>query len=97
MGNRLYHDIRRYQIHIFAKDNSTKKEYAYAIKNAIQQKIPVKDYNAGFPPNVVATLGVLDVDDIEGNPIPVFAELVGTLYYRYRIMFTAEYSVAPSS
>lgn len=97
LGNRRYRDIRRYIYTAYGKDLASTRQYAYLIKNAIQDKVTVYNYNEGFPPTVVTSLGVLDPIEIEGNPIPVFPELTGVQYYRYEVIASFDYSVAPTS
>lgn len=94
MGNRKRVFKRLWFIDVYAKNKSQRDEFSYRILEALENVIPVYDYDEGFPPTVSPTqLGVLDVQSISGVPVQIFPEMTEKLYYRFTISFTAEYSI----
>jgi len=91
LGNRRRLDIRTWYIDIFTENKSRRDEFAYLIKNEVQNKIPVYDYDEGFPPPTPTQIGVLDVMEISMRPIRVLPELVSTLYWRAQVKIIAYY------
>lgn len=93
LGNRTGLDIRKWYINIFANNKSQRDDYGYLIKNALQDGIPVYDYDEGFPPSVSPTqIGGLTVVELEVSPIRIFPELVSKLYWRGQIKLVAVYN-----
>lgn len=88
LGNRIWY------IDVFAKNKSQRDEIAYTILHALEESIPVYDYDEGFPPDVSPSrLGCLMIgDNVELEVIEIMPELVDTLYYRERVTFSAEFS-----
>lgn len=93
LGNRNRIFKRLWFIDIFATNKSQRDELSYRILRALENVIPVYDYDEGFPPPTPTQLGVLDTLSISGVPIKIFPEMTQKLYYRFNISFTAEYSI----
>lgn len=93
LGNRKGVDIRTWFINVFAKNKSQRDDYAYLIKNEIQNGITVYNYDEGFPPDVSPTqIGAMEILELRVEPIRVLAELVTTLYWRTQIILVARYN-----
>ena len=93
LGNRKGDYIRSWYIDVFAINKSQRDDFTYRLVEALENPIPVYDYDEGFPPNVSPTqLGVLLPDDIEIKRIAIMPELVDKLYYRSQVLFIANYS-----
>jgi hypothetical protein len=84
--------IRAWYIDVFAQNKSQRDDYAYTILNALEECIPVYDYDEGFPPTVVTQLGCLEVQDLRLDIIRVMPQLVDSLYWRATISFTATFN-----
>jgi len=89
LGNRIWY------IDVFAKNKTQRDEIAYTILHALEESIPVYDYDESFtldtPP--LTRLGCLMIgDEVELEVIEIMPELVETLYFRERVTFTAEFS-----
>jgi hypothetical protein len=93
MGNRNRVFKRLWFIDIYATNKSQRDEFSYRVLRALQDIIPVYDYDEGFPPPTPTQLGVLDSQSISGVPVQIFPEMTEKLYYRFSISFTAEYSI----
>lgn len=94
LGNKNRVFKRIWFIEIFANNKSQRDDFSYRVLTALEDIIPVYDYDEGFPPNVDPTkLGVLNTLTIKGTPIKIFPEMTEKLYYRFSISFTAEYSI----
>lgn len=88
MGNthRVYR--RYYSVNIFAVNKTQRQSILYQIMNALEQSIPVYDYNEGFPPDASPSqIGCLEVLGVSGNKIQIDPELVSKFYYRAKITF----------
>jgi len=93
MGNKKGFQRRMWFIEIFAETKSQRDDISYRILNAIEDNIPVNDYDEGFPPNISPTqLGCLIPQSIKVEIIRVIPELVDKLYWRAVVSFTAEYT-----
>ena len=93
MGNRRHLVPRVWIIDIFAKDKAQRDEFGYRIFTALDDPIPVYDYDEGFPPSVSPTqLGSMEIMDTKMEIIKVLPELVDNLYYRATVTFVASYS-----
>jgi hypothetical protein len=93
LGSRNRIQIRAWYIDVFAQNKSQRDEIAYTILNALEECIPVYNYNEGFPPSVSPSqLGCLETQDIRMDIIRVMPQLVNELYYRATVMFTAIYN-----
>ena len=92
LGSRKRVSLRSWYIDVFAQNKSQRDEMAYRLKTALEECIPVYDYDEGFPPDVTPTrLGCLNVEDITVEWIRVMPDLVSKLYYRATVTFTAIY------
>ena len=94
MGNRNQMWNRLWTIDVYAKNKSQRDDFGYRITDALQDSIPVYDYDEGFPPDVSPTqLGSLEPYNLQQIPIKIMPELVTKLYYRAAITFVAKYSL----
>jgi len=92
LGNPYGIKYRIWDIDVFGENKSQRDEYAYRILNEVENKIPVYDYDEGFPPDVTPTkLGILIPERIKMEIIRVDPNLVSTLYWRATISFVAIY------
>jgi len=93
VGNRKVLKERTWYIDIFAKNKSQRDEFAYQIFNALDDGVPVYDYNEGFPENGVtpSRLGSLIPITRRIKNIEVNADLTDELYYRAAVIFEAVY------
>jgi hypothetical protein len=89
MGSRAFGKTRTWYIDIFAENKAQRDEYAFRILYALEQKIPVYDYDQGFVSP--AKVGVLDPDDVQIRIIKVLPEMSELMYYRSVVQFTAVY------
>jgi hypothetical protein len=93
LGNRSRVQIRSWYLDIFAKNKSQRDELGYLLLNSLEECIPVYDYDEGFPPDIMPTeLGCLNVESLKLDIIRVMPQLVGDLYYRATVSFTAIYN-----
>jgi hypothetical protein len=93
MGNRHGTRLRNWYIDVYAKNKVQRNEIAFKIIDALEESIPVYDYDEGFPPDVSPTkIGCMNNDNIQMNPIRVLPELVEVLYWRAQISFEGTYS-----
>ena len=91
-SNQMFH--RLWAIDVYGQNKSQRDDYGYRIAAALQDSIPVYDYDEGFPPDVSPTqLGNLLPRNIQLIPIKIMPELVTKLYYRATVTFVAEYSL----
>jgi len=85
-------DKEFWRIDIFAEDTPQRDELAFLIFDALEQQIPVYNYDEGFPPGASPTqIGYLIVSDRVLKPIYVFKDLVEKLYWRAGITFYTYY------
>lgn len=91
LGSREFGKIRRWYIDIFAMSKSQRDEFAFRILHALDEKIPVYDYDLGFPPTVVPKIGVIDPQEVSVKIIKVLPELTESMYYRSVVYLTALY------
>lgn len=92
LGNTKRLQTRSWIIDIFTMTKTQRNEFAYRLLNELEQCVPVYDYDEGQPPdNNPTRLGCLLPEDIKLNIIQIMPELVETMYYRARIIFTAVY------
>jgi hypothetical protein len=92
LGNRSRAKLRIWYIDVFAQNKSQRDEIAYTILDALEECIPVDNYDEGFPPTVVTRLGCMDTQDLRLDIIRIDPELVSTLYYRAMVSFSAIYN-----
>jgi len=92
LGNIYGIKYRIWDIDIFGENKSQRDEYGYRILNEVENKIPVYDYDEGFPPAVTPTkIGILIPDRIKMEIIRVDPNLVSDLYWRATVSFVAIY------
>lgn len=95
MGDRSSLKLRTWFIDVFAADKAQRDEYAYRLLNALENTIPVYNYDEGFPPSSTPSrIGCLITDDIRLQIIKVLPELTERMYYRSTVMFVGEYNPA---
>ena len=93
LGNKLTKDYKIWFIDIYAKNVTQRNDFAYRVYNAINQGIPVYDYDEGFPPDVAPTqLGALNLVEKKHTPIEVIPELPEKMYWRGQVTLFLEYS-----
>jgi len=94
LGNRQGDYLRSWYFNIFAKTKSQRDDLSYALVEALENPIPVLDYDMGFPPEVTnqTKLGHLRPFSVRIKKIAIYPELVSKLYYRTQVLFLAEYS-----
>ena len=94
MGNSNQMWNRLWIIDVYAKNKSQRDDIGYRITDALQDSVPVHDYDEGFPPDVSPTqLGNLLPYNLQQIPIKIMPELVTKLYYRATVSFVAKYSL----
>lgn len=93
LGNENRVQYRVWYLDVFAQNKSQRDELGYLLLDALEQCIPVYDYDEGFPPAVVTRLGCLDVLDLRLEIVRVNPYLVDTLYYRATVSFSARYNM----
>ena len=93
LGNRSRLFDRIWFVEIFADNKSQRDDFSYRILSALEDVIPVYDYDEGFPPPTPTQLGVLDPKTINMTPIKILPEMTEKLYFRNSVSFTAEYSI----
>lgn len=92
LGNPHGIKYRIWDIDIFGENKSQRDEFGYRILNEVESKIPVYNYDEGFPPAVTPTkTGVLIPERIKMEIIRVDPYLVSDLYWRATISFVAIY------
>ena len=95
LGNRVRGKVRTWYIDIYAKDKSQRDEYAYKVMSALEESIPVYNYDEGFPPSSSPSqIGGILTEDINLQIIKVLPELTELMYYRAIVTFTGEYNLA---
>ena len=93
LGNRVGIDIRIWFIDIFAKTKSQRDDFSYRLKNELQNRIPVFDYDEGFPPDVSPTqLGTILTEDVRIEPVQIMPQLVKKMYFRAKASFVGTYT-----
>lgn len=91
MGNRNQMWNRLWTIDVYGKNKSQRDDFGYRVTDALQESIPVYDYDEGFPSTT--QLGNLLPYNLQQIPIKIMPELVTKLYYRAAITFVAKYSL----
>lgn len=93
IGNSVRNKYRTWYIDIFAVNKSQRDDAAYRILKALEENIPVYNYNEGFPPQITpSSLGCLIPDEISLENIRVYPEFTEKLYWRSHIVFSTTYS-----
>jgi hypothetical protein len=94
MGNRETLKERLWYIDIFAKTNEQRDKIVFTLLHAVENGIPVYDYNEGLPPDVTTQtqLGTLIplTCRAQKTDVPEYLlETPETLFYRATVFFTA--------
>lgn len=92
IGNRERFQFRVWYIEVFAMNKSQRDEFSYRLLHALEECLPVYDYDLGNPPDILPKLGCLQPEELRMRIIKIMPELVSTLYYRATISFTATYT-----
>jgi hypothetical protein len=92
LGNRVTLKDNFWVIDIFAANKTQRNGIAYLIYDELEKKIPVYNYDEGFPPSVSPTnIGVIEPTEYKLQHIKVNPALVDKLYWRTQITFIGEY------
>ena len=92
LGNPHGIKYRIWDIDVFGENKSQRDEFAYRILNEVESKIPVYNYDKGFPPAVTPTkTGVLIPERIKMEVIRIDPNLVSDMYWRATVSFVAIY------
>jgi len=92
IGNRVGESYIFWSIDIYAETKDQRDEIGFRIIKELENKIPVYDYDEGFPPLVSPTeIGVLDPEEIRLKIIKVIPDFVDKLFYRAQVMFITRY------
>jgi hypothetical protein len=92
LGNSKRLNIRTWDVDIYALNKTQRDEFSYQVMDALEDSIPVWDYDGGFPPTVLTQLGCMEPDNIRIEIIRILPELVDKYYYRATVSFTAIYN-----
>lgn len=93
LGNKKRLLYRFWNVDIYANNKTQRDEFSYMILHALEDSIPVDDYDEGFPPTVTPTqIGCLIPDNIRMEIIKIMPELVDKYYYRSIVSFMATYN-----
>ena len=77
---------------MFAKNKTQRDELAYTILEALEECIPVYNYDEGFPPSMTPTrIGCLQVGNLRMEIVRIMPQLVNTLYWRAEVSFSARH------
>lgn len=88
LGDRSGSRLRTWYIDVFAKNKSTRDEFAYKIYNDLANGITVYDIVDGVP--TLDKIGHLDILQRRIQVVRIDPELVSTMYYRAYISILAE-------
>lgn len=93
LGNRTQKNFRVWSIDIYTKNKAQRNDYAYRVLEAVDNGIPVYNYDEGFPPAVTPTqLGAIVILEKKHTPIDVIPELPEKMYWRGQVTILTEYS-----
>lgn len=80
-------------VDVFAKNKAQRDELGVKILHALEDSVPVYNYDEGFPPSVTPSqISCLVPNSLQMDVIQVMPELVDTLYYRVSIKYEAYYN-----
>lgn len=83
LGNRHQALIRAWFIDIYAVNKDQRLDIAWRIMDALDNGIPILDFDEGFPPEVTPTqIGAIVVKEKSFTKIDVNPELVEKMYWR---------------
>lgn len=88
LGDRSGSRIRTWYIDVFAKNKSTRDEFAYKIHNELKDGITVYDIVDGVPTDT--KIGHLNILQRRITVVRIDPEFVSTMYYRASISILAE-------
>jgi len=88
LGDRSGSRIRTWYIDVFAKNKTTRDEFAYKIHNELRNGIPVYEITDGVPTET--KIGHLDILQRRIKVVRIDPELVSTVYYRADISILAQ-------
>jgi hypothetical protein len=91
LGNRKGNWIPFWHIDIFAENKTQRDGLGFIIMDALENGVPVYDYDFGFPPTTIPQIGVLVPEEMKYQKIEIIPDLVDTLYWRAQITFTSSY------
>lgn len=92
MGNKKRLLDRSWYIDVFAQNKSQRDDIGYLLLHALEDCIPVYDYNLGFPPVSVTQLGCLEVGTLRMDIVRIMPQFVDKLYYRSSISLMAKFN-----
>jgi hypothetical protein len=93
LGNRIRLKYRTWYIDVFALTKTQRDDLGFKILNALEETIPVYNYNEGFPPDTSPNLlGGIVPDEIRLEPIKILPELTEKMYYRMQVTFVGHYN-----
>lgn len=93
LGSRELLLRRMYFIDIYASNISQRNDYAYKIFNALKDRIPVYNYDEGFPPFVPSQIGNFLMDSIKITPLTIDPTLLDVMYWRSVVTYNAIYEI----
>lgn len=86
-------DYQLWSIYVFAGNKTQRDDYLSKIYADIEDGICVRDYDQGFPPDVIPDqIGSLVVVKRKKTPIRVFKELVKKKYWHGVVNFTTYFT-----
>lgn len=93
LGNRKGYQSRVFYIDIFAQNKAQRDDFGYRILNALEEGVPVYDYEVGFPDDGATPpqIGMLNCQDLKMEWVKVVPELTEKMYWRAIVSFLAEY------
>jgi hypothetical protein len=91
IGNRKMEKQRFWYIDVFAVSRAQRDDFAFKIFNDIDEGIVIYNYNQGFPPTVVPSIGTMIPISKRVQNTQVLPELTDKLYYRATVSFVAVY------
>jgi len=90
LGNEDGLDNKFWAINVYALTVAQRDDLAEIIYRNLK-KVPVYNYDEGFPPPNPTRIGTLIVDNKKNTPITVFEDLVEKLFWRRSITFTTKF------
>lgn len=87
-----YNNIRElsWVIDVFALNKTQRNQIVFKLFYILEKKIPIYDYDLGFPPQSIPEIGSLTPTRLRIEFIEVQAEKPEDLYYRAAGIYTAE-------
>lgn len=94
LGDRRQYNMRVWYIDIYAINKDQRSDIAYKIFRALDNGIPVYDYDEGFPPEFDPTqIDTIVIDEKKYKPVDIVPELVEKMYWRGSITILSEVSL----